>query len=178
MPSTYTYNRFKDTKIYGKFQVSDFGTELADVAFDRKLAVGDDVSMNSRLFVGGDASLNSRLLVVGDVSMNSRLFVGGDADVKGSLSINGSTVATNIYVQNNFQSIANMVNYLPTTSIQANYYNKEDHNMELYRLYSHNNSEEATAAPPSMYLVDTVPLTGRKTRALPQSREVSWPSVG
>ena len=61
--TTYTYNRFKDTTIYGNLSVID-GSNNSSVNFHRNLEVGGDISCNSNIFCN-DISLNDLYLARG-----------------------------------------------------------------------------------------------------------------
>jgi len=105
MSQTFTYNRFKDTKIYGTLKNSDNGSTLASATFDRTLQVG------TNLTVVGSAS-------VGSLSVNGANVVIGD-------------YLKTVDAQNTYQPVSQMSNYVTTSNLTTNYYTKTNIDQSL-----------------------------------------------
>ena len=104
-PVVYTFNRFRDTRIYGSLKNSDNGSNLASASFDRTLQVGTDLT------VGGNATISGNETVIGSLTC-------------GSLSVNGASVVIGDYLksadaQTTYQPISSMSQYYTKTSIDT-----------------------------------------------------------
>jgi len=108
---TYTYNRFKDTKIYGTLKNSDNGSNLASASFDRTLQVGTDLTVGGNSTVTGNSTVSGTHTVTGLSSV-------------GSLTVGGTSVVIGNYLktadaQSTYQPISSMSQYYTKTSIDS-----------------------------------------------------------